>query len=444
MASRRGSAVEGKGEPAITLVVARLAERIDELADEIFAAYRERIPAYAEVEDPLFSAELSGICRLHAEALLRCVAEDRLLDETELATLRDIGRRRQQQGIPLHALLRAYQIGVRVVWGRLLDQMSQDDGLRFASRKLSETSNALLQLLEQVSTSVTDGYLESERARATLKGAGRDPVAELLEGSAREDTLKLLAGLGTEPGPENTVVTIGVKGAEVVQPGQERTLLRVRESVEEALKLIDRRAMVTMYAGTLVLIVPVHAGEPNRPIARAALRALERVTLPRGVRVVGGVGTVEPGMEGIPASYGQASGVLELLHVAQGLPAVMTYEEALPYTLLRQDPNRSMDVFRTGIEMLLLHDVQFSGRLVPTLDAYLDSGRSLAITAKTLQVHRSTVQRRLDLIRELTGMSPDSRDDCLLFELGLRTLHLLPGHLVEEAARHALKDDDRT
>lgn len=64
--------------------------------------------------------------------------------------------------------------------------------------------------------------------------------------------------------------------------------------------------------------------------------------------------------------------------------------------------------------------------LLESLEAVLDSAGDLTAAAAGLAVHRATLYRRLERIREITGLDPLSGDDRLQLHLGARILRLQP------------------
>ena len=62
---------------------------------------------------------------------------------------------------------------------------------------------------------------------------------------------------------------------------------------------------------------------------------------------------------------------------------------------------------------------RLSPELVRTLEAYLESGSSVAATARALYLHRNTVHYRLRKVEARTGLDLDRMEHRMLFELGL-------------------------
>lgn len=74
---------------------------------------------------------------------------------------------------------------------------------------------------------------------------------------------------------------------------------------------------------------------------------------------------------------------------------------------------------RTVLGPLLAHDARHRPPLLPTLEAYVELGRSKVDAAARLGVRRQTVQARLRRIAELLDLDPDRRSDATALELAI-------------------------
>ena len=78
-------------------------------------------------------------------------------------------------------------------------------------------------------------------------------------------------------------------------------------------------------------------------------------------------------------------------------------------------PEQMRAFYEARLGALRDYDRERHAQLVPTLDAYFASSRSLAGTAQVLHKHRNTVLYRLRLIEEIAGV--DLRDPQAQLEL---------------------------
>ncbi|WP_236795548.1 CdaR family transcriptional regulator [Amycolatopsis sp. GM8] len=202
--------------------------------------------------------------------------------------------------------------------------------------------------------------------------------------------------------------------------------------IELALQHAGRRlsptrslGMATSATGGLLLIA-----DPALP-SRESLRAeAERIhaelatgSLDSSVRI--GVGTARDSLLESIDSYRSAQ---EAARVARLLPSpgpVTFADELGVYGLLARLPLDSLepDPLPPGLRQLIERDR--SGALVPTLEAYLDSGCDPAQTASRLLIHRTTLYYRLSRITDLTGLNLRDGNDRLTLHLGLKLRHLM-------------------
>lgn len=69
-----------------------------------------------------------------------------------------------------------------------------------------------------------------------------------------------------------------------------------------------------------------------------------------------------------------------------------------------------------AVKALMDHDAENKTELLPTLDAYLESGENLTHTARQLFIHLNTLRYRLKHISDITGIDLKDAETC--FKLG--------------------------
>ncbi|MGH2829284.1 MAG: hypothetical protein ACRDJM_02260, partial [Actinomycetota bacterium] len=165
-------------------VAARVESDIEALGDSMLAGYQKEIAAYAAIDDPSTLAEVRAGTRMNLAVLLGAMREGARLNRRQTALLKEIGHRRAAQGFPLHAVLRAYQVGTRITWEWLLNAVTCEAADPVVSAALvAEFSTAILGIMGQLSNTVTTAYLETERATAAAEERSRhDVFSELLSG----------------------------------------------------------------------------------------------------------------------------------------------------------------------------------------------------------------------------------------------------------------------
>ncbi|HVL90841.1 MAG TPA: helix-turn-helix domain-containing protein [Actinomycetota bacterium] len=414
-------------------VVARVESRADELADAMLVAYQQEIGAYGFLDDPAALAEVRAGTRMNLGVVLRAVANGSQLTDAELSALKEIGHRRAAQGFPLHGLLRAYQVGTRLAWQRILDALeAEDTDGSAAARLIAEVSVAVMGIMAQISSAATEAYLETERATAASEERlRRDLFNELLAGplAASRPLRERAERVGYRLGDVNVVVVAAPEGGTADDGG-----LRSLAAALRTVRLMSLEPVVDARHGVAIAIVPVPTGISELRIKEAVEKALAGA-FPRDVALCAAIGRPEGGASGVAASYRQALRTLDHARLIGRTDSVIGYLASIPSMLLREDVSAAMDLYRSTIEPLAKQDAEQGTQLVHTLAALLEERGNVLAAAKRLFVHRHTLSARIDRIEELTRRSLRSRDDLLLLELGLRARDVLPDASADQAPR---------
>lgn len=141
-----------------------------------------------------------------------------------------------------------------------------------------------------------------------------------------------------------------------------------------------------------------------------------------------------PDVTELPAAYRQARAFSQLARQGAISGSVVDLAEPLQagvYGLLQEVWNTSQEagsklsrLVESALQPLVAYDEERRGGLIPSLEAYLDSGGSLTAAADRLGVHRNTLSYRLNRIEELLDQDlSDARVRFLLqFALAARRL----------------------
>jgi hypothetical protein len=250
----------------------------------------------------------------------------------------------------------------------------------------------------------------------TEPAARAHAARELIDGghfAQSESVVAMVAMPIREPGIEpdeslRSAIEHGLTGV--------RRLLGPRESLH----------LVRFDHGLLIVLSQPHTGVASVTCAEELLRSMSSTAgKEAGVeRIVVGVGSTVPRLEGIKESYEQAR--LAAL-VANQLPSagpVANWDELGVYRALVQlskDEIGSAPI-HAGLNRLL--DGESTAPLVETLETYLDSAGNAQKTAELLFLHRTTLYYRLKRISELTGANLQDGNDRLALHLGLKLARL--------------------
>jgi hypothetical protein len=110
-------------------------------------------------------------------------------------------------------------------------------------------------------------------------------------------------------------------------------------------------------------------------------------------------------------------------------PRLLSFEDTGAYRLLlpamSEDPGELERFYSDTIAPLGAYDEQYGTELVRTLETFLASDGSMALTCKQLFTHRHTIRYRLERVRELTGLDVSSTDGRERLGLGLKAMRVL-------------------
>lgn len=148
-----------------------------------------------------------------------------------------------------------------------------------------------------------------------------------------------------------------------------------------------------------------------------------------------GIGRFHPGWDGIAHSYREAKISFRTVlrqcgyaYAKTGAPPLRIqhyHALALERILFAEEPSHEAQVLAAEcLDKLLQYDAEKNGQLVETLQAFLFANGNHVETANRLFVHKNTVKYRMQLIRELTGLTPENGQDQLLFRIAL-TVHAI-------------------
>lgn len=188
-------------------------------------------------------------------------------------------------------------------------------------------------------------------------------------------------------------------------------------SRREAVRALRRTGgLIGEHADRVVALVP----EADPAAASAAVHATVGRTVRTPVLAVGA-----DAADDVRGQVDAATACLRILPALGLSDAAVTVDEYLPYTALFGPGEARVGAFvRRVIGPILDWDAEHSGKLLPTLAAYLDHKMSPVATARHLHLHKNTVLQRLERVTELLGA--DWQEPERLFRL---TVAVRLGHL---------------
>jgi sugar diacid utilization regulator len=381
-----------QASPGVLRLVEGFAARMEEILDEAVGAMQEEIPSYRSA-DPAMAESVREHVRLHFEALLHSLSEDRSITREDLLFIRPAATYRARSGVPLADFMHAFRIGQREIWRAL-----------WLEAKDEETRDAALSTVEQVieyvnlaSTHAAEVYAEVE---ALLQAQGervrRDLLAELLEGRLPEPGARLEAAreAGLQPGARCLVIAAVAR----TEPGDEHALRSAASAIARAFGGAVA-PLTVVRRDEIVVVAP--GDDRDLESMTDALRSSQAKLAEGGLPLAIGVSTLRDGLEQIPAAYHEASAARERLDDAGGVVALATMSAFDYLTLSGSDTARHL--ISDAVWEFVERDQAEGGALSQTLLAYVAADLNAKAASEQLHVHVNTAHYRLGKIAERTG-----------------------------------------
>lgn len=359
-------------------VAAGLRARVDMVADTMVKRYRTRLESYMDAS-PEVLADAREWAKGSAQVASGIITGS--LDvEDFIEPLTDVGRRRAEQGFPLHDVLQANLIGAEVLWETVWAIAPEDEHARV--QVASVVMKGTIDLLQHAVSAVSNGYLEVENARVADEEYDTQAVVETLTGIRTPDRRhqERAESLGIDL--TQLAWCVVAQASDASEGAQVRTMRR--NSPGAAVGRIGRTIIAYLPGSDRPHPEPTPAGVAN---ARDPVRG-----------------------------YVQARGSLDVaMHLNQ---ECVFYEDVVPLALILGAPAEDRDAFVHAQLGPLLGD-PMADDLLKSLHAFYSSGQSIAAAARQLFVHRHTLEYRLQRIETLLGRDLKAPQDRLLLELAL-------------------------
>ncbi|MCA2207595.1 PucR family transcriptional regulator [Nocardia rosealba] len=322
-------------------------------------------------------------------------------------------QRLARRGVPLTVLLRAYGLGQYRLLDAAIGLILATPGIDHNAR-IAELLRFASIYLDRLNSSMGRIY-EAERDRwlSSRQAARQQWIARLLDSDdvdvpAAEEALEyrldrshLAVEIWTPP---------TVTGVEAT-----RALEQARQVVVSALRTVGRGLVASTGDRALRIWFPTEGEQ--------AIDDLTAQVVASGLPVRVALGSLGEGLPGFRRSTRNAARAKDLaVSAGHTAPPVVAYDAVAPFALLTDDPDELAALVRrtlgplagTGAKKELLRD---------TLDVFLTEGASYSRTARALDVHRNTIQYRIQQITTRYGITLDTNSFDLRFALGICRWH---------------------
>lgn len=396
----------GAGRAASLLrdVATDLIDQADDIASTMVRAYEVEIPAYAAISDQSLKDDVHSVSSEMVRCWLTVMSTGESVSSELLLPMTEGARRRAAQGMDLQSLLRAFRVGIRVMWSEITaSPVWRGQALQGV---MAEVATWALDFADKISTAVAAAYLDEAEALARVREHRRSallnailsgPVAEPIDHPAELDRPHRVA---------------------VARVAPDLSLLEL----EHAGHLLEARAGAVLWTVRHRSVVAALALQPERTRDEVN-RRLGRL-LHEGKIVAIGLGGHAEGISETRQSYEEATAVLRLGPLlGTATSPVFDFLDYAPLIALLRQPDRAQRFAVTVLEPL--GNLFRRSWLLPTLEAYLLHQGRTKQTAAALGVHVNTVKYRLKEIRPCVDaeLADGNRTAALL--LAIRILRVL-------------------
>lgn len=309
---------------------------------------------------------------------------------------------------------------------------------------LREADRLGLPLIEQpyaLPMIVVTEAIGSALVQAQWLGSSRQQFVEhLLEGHLADDAVRAhrAASLAIDLRQPRQVLVLTLGGSAALfrsyAPDMAETLLQsfcqgVLSHLTRALAELGEPWPIVSQAEQWLALLPAASSDEaqrNRSLVEQLLHTLNDGDTP--LRVFGGLSAVCPQARDLPRGLTQAR---QALVAAQSFPerlGLCCFEELGVLELLVAIRDRSLlDRFvQTTLGPLLQHDHGHHAALTATLEAWTQANGNLVAAAQRLNVHRNTLNYRMQQIQHLTGLDLNDAQHRLNIAIALMIWRLSP------------------
>jgi sugar diacid utilization regulator len=366
-------------------------EHLDEVLDVSVHAMVMEIPSYTRATPETIESVRDHV-RLHFEALMESLVEDREMTAEDLLFIRPAATQRARQGVSLADFIHAFRIGQREIW-RALAREARDEETRAAALSIVEH---VIEYINVASAHAAEVYVEVEQLlQAQGERVRRDLLGELLEGRPLLPGPRLDAA--REAGIDGSSETVVITAAARTQPKDEHSLRSAASAIARACGG-SQPPLIVIRRDEIVAVVPVD-GRDSGAVTKGLETAQEKLA-GQDLRLAIAMSTPRP-IERVPDAYREAYAARERLGPAGGvlaLPALSAFDY-----LTSIGGESAQRLISEPVREFVAADVADDGVLTETLLAYIAADLNAKVAAERLFVHVNTVHYRLGKITEQTG-----------------------------------------
>ncbi|CAN5154078.1 helix-turn-helix domain-containing protein [soil metagenome] len=338
----------------------------------MIAAQRAEIPGYAEMYDPSLLADARWVSVAVVGMWLDVMASGGALSDDAIAPVVEGARRRATQGIGLEPLLRAYRVGIRVMWTQLISSpVWKSSSLDSAMGPLA---TGALAFADRLTTAVAAAYIDEVAHLSREREHRRSSLLNVILAGPVSEQHRALPDLAE---PHCVIVAQVEEGASL-------------SKLEGLGTLLERHAGARLWTVRHSSLVAVIFGSQPRAMIRERL-----ASLPDDGRVLAfGIGARATSTAETRVSYAEAAEAANA-GPALGMTAGRVYDHSTlaPVLALLRDREAAQRFAATALEPF----TEILGRkwALPTLEAYFSRAGRTGQMAEALGLHANTVKYRM-------------------------------------------------
>lgn len=395
----------GRAARLVRDVAVELIGQSDEIASTMVRAYEVEIPAYAAIRDQALKDDVHSVSSAMVRCWLTVLSTGEAVTPELLTPMMEGARRRAAQGVDLQSMLRAYRVGIRVMWSEITGSHVWRRGALEGT--VAELATWALDFGDKISTAVAAAYLDETEQIAREREHRRSALLNVILSGPAAEPIDPPAELGRRHSVAVARVTPDLTLLELERTGQ----------------LLEERAgalLWTVRHRSVVAAVDWPAGLGRDQLARRLARLVHESPI-----VAIGLGGKAESVAQTRESYAEAISSLRVGPLIGAVPPLYDFQDLAPLVALLERPERARRFASTVLEPL--KGPVARPWLLPTLEAYLIHQGRLKPAAADLGVHINTLKYRLKEFRELAdpGLVDGTRATTLL--LALRLARLLEG-----------------
>lgn len=332
--------------------------------------------------------------------LLGLAATGGPLSADDLRFYADLGTLFAGHGVPLRLLMDAFDVGTAAITG---ESWRIAPAGHFA--EMAQFTDAAARLMAQARQASVRAYLEAARTGSDPRPA-RQVLAEAL--IAGESAVAAAQAAGAELAPGYLVMACAVAPAARADAAGRAALAGAIETVPGALYCDDRSG--------LAVFLPVRVSRGQAEFVAADLAGRLGALAGQPVRTAL---AYQPGLASVPASLDEARTALTLaLAIPDPGPRPYRMDDLLVELAISRQPDVRQRL------AALLTPLEAGTDLRHTLEVLLANNLDRERAARELCIHRRTLRYRVDRIRDLSGIDPDSVPGLQLLRAALTATRL--------------------